>query len=226
MSEEIPTGLVVRDDLFDEKCEKRKPCVLVDSESKEYPCMYHSKEGIDKGNWHHLDHLCNGRVCEDEGNMPKSGIKSLARRTQHYGYVYDYKKANSLDETVPLSDNPVVAEFADIFSPNFDSKLPTQCIVNEYRADPRKTGQGISAHTDSRVFGPIIMTLSLCGKAEMVFSREDYEPYTVKLKPGTCVLLSSDSRYKWKHMIKNLKRSDVDHEDPRRISLTYRTVKE
>ena len=69
----------------------------------------------------------------------------LARRTQHYGYVYDYR-ARSVDASMRLGQLPpwlsrIVQHLHD---DGLVSQMPDQAIINEYMP-----GQGIADHIDS-----------------------------------------------------------------------------
>lgn len=142
----------------------------------------------------------------------------LKRRTQHYGYIYDYRSRSLPKATTPLS--PSLLKVAKLLP--FE---PTQCIVNEYLRN-----QGISAHTDSRVFGPIIASVSLLAPCEMIFTSGS-RVFTLTLMPRSLLILSGEAREDWKHEIKgNVKVSLPDGtiyhkpEDYRRVSLTFRTL--
>jgi alkylated DNA repair dioxygenase AlkB len=219
-----PEGLRIIKKAYIEKCSKSSPCLLKNPESNELPCLSCGIKSIDSSNWLHLDHICTGKICNPD-NSQKSEKKHLSRRTQHYGYEYNYS-SSKLNGTNSLESNKAVYEFASTienlfkkekYGGNDDSKIE-QCIVNEYTV-----GQNISPHIDSKNFGPIIITITLCGTATMLMSYND-ENYSVELQPGDVVILSGEARYKWKHSIKNIKKSEVDSDNPRRISLTYRSI--
>ena len=154
----------------------------------------------------------------------------LKRRTQHYGYEYNYG-SKGVKPTTPMS-GPILKleqKFAQKvsfnFNPfNFDSFNFDQCIVNEYYRD-----QGISEHIDSDNFGPVILGLSIGSHANMIFTK-DSEKYIAYLPPRSLVMLTGDARTSWKHSIPTTKYvitseglipKDTNY---RRISLTYRTV--
>ena len=92
----------------------------------------------------------------------------LSRRTQHYGWRYDYR-AKAITPDMRLGQLPEwLQDIAQsIFEnavhptsgqPLFDH-IPEQCIVNEYIGS-----QGIAEHTDHPGFGPAIATVSLLGR--------------------------------------------------------------
>ena len=69
---------------------------------------------------------------------------------------------------------------------------------------------------DSPIFGSIIMTITLIGDSIMLMTKSE-ENVNIILNSGDIVLLSGEARKCWKHIIKNVT-------DPRRISVTFRTL--
>ncbi|MCF8878328.1 alpha-ketoglutarate-dependent dioxygenase AlkB [Hyphobacterium sp. SN044] len=149
----------------------------------------------------------------------------LKRRVQHYGWRYDYRERRvTADMRLgPLPDwlGPVAEAVGGLAE--FDRR-PDQVIVNEYLP-----GQGISAHVDCEpCFGPAIASLSLGGRAEMVFRhRKSGERRALILEPLMLLILAREARYDWTHEIPP-RQSDVvngarEHR-ARRVSLTFRTV--
>ncbi|WP_421789955.1 alpha-ketoglutarate-dependent dioxygenase AlkB [Hyphobacterium sp.] len=149
----------------------------------------------------------------------------LKRRTQHYGWRYDYRarSVNAADYLGPLPD---------IFEPLLSlpaleaafGRTPDQIISNEYLP-----GQGISAHVDCEpCFGRVIASLSLGSAAEMVFRhRVTGERRAAILEPRSLLILTGSARYDWTHEIPARKIDVIDGERiprSRRISLTFRTV--
>lgn len=145
---------------------------------------------------------------------------ALARRTQHYGYEYNYK-GGALTATTPMSGP--IAELAEVLR-NAGIMDPDQCIVNEYYRN-----QGIAAHIDSKAFGPVVAGFSIGADTIMTFERST-ERFDVLLSRGALMVMEGQARYEWKHGID--KRVTYEHEgnvikkpqDYRRISLTYRRV--
>lgn len=227
---------------FPLSCKKKLPCALryslcmknikqtqhdaYDNETSclDFPCLKCTVKCIDTYEWLHNDHVCTSKSCTEETIVsPWTENKGLSRRTQHYGYQYIYNAANRLSKAKPLNMNPAVIMFADILSPNFDSDI-SQCIINEYTYK-----QGIAAHTDDKVFGPVIASISLISGCDMEMSRNDLkesrkECYTVRLEPGDVVIMKGDARYKFTHRITPMKKRDLNPNDPRRVSLTFRTI--
>lgn len=146
----------------------------------------------------------------------------LKRRVQQYGYKYSYTSRN-------LSNNDIADEIPEFMSPISDrlkqyfGKLPEQLIINEYTP-----GQGINPHTDARVFGDPIISISLGSACEFLFENTNSK-YSLYLKPRTLVVMSGESRSSWKHSIPN-KKADIDPETNEtvkrgtRVSLTFRIL--
>lgn len=147
---------------------------------------------------------------------------SLSRRTQHYGYLYDYTRKN-ID---PIPTTPISGPLHHIATRLLNN--PTQCIVNEYTRN-----QGIAPHIDNLSFGPIIMSISLNADTVMTFTHTDSSNVFQCLLPRrSIVMLTGPSRYQYKHSI-DKKVTYIDPitntkvtkpHDYRRISLTYRTL--
>ena len=100
---------------------------------------------------------------------------------------------------------------------------PSQAIINEYLP-----GQGISAHIDHpMLFHDPIVSLSLGSPCVMMFSKEDLK-IPVLLPQRSLVILSGDSRWKWKHCIPARKFDEFAGRKivrNRRVSVTFRSVK-
>ena len=150
------------------------------------------------------------------------------RRTQHHGYIYDYRARTVLPEhhLGPLPDwLQLIAERVDT-STHLMSTVPVQAIVNEYGP-----GQGISWHYDSLAFGPEIATISLLEPWHMEF-HPSYKPKLTHgerdslLEPGSCLIMTGPSRFKWYHSIPKLQVEKDGHPRGRRLSVTLRTVKQ
>lgn len=168
-----------------------------------------------------LDYL----TLEDETNAllwldTQPWSNELARRTQHYGYNYNYK-GGPLTVTTPL--NGPVKDIGDRLEAD-GVMTPTQCIVNEYLRD-----QGIAGHIDSAKFGPAIVSVSLGEDTVMIFERGT-EIFECFLPRRSIALLTGEARTSWKHMIKKNATymgpngKVVKSKDYRRVSLTYRTI--
>lgn len=147
----------------------------------------------------------------------------LSRRTQQYGYEYNYSSKKLDSNPAPSIAGPL-KRIADWLN-SVGIMNPTQCIVNEYTRD-----QGINAHTDSPQFGPTIVSISLLSPCNMEFKRGN-ESVTKTLMPRSCLILSGESRSYWTHRIPDRKTVDMPDgttyrklENYRRVSLTFRTL--
>ena len=146
----------------------------------------------------------------------------LKRRTQHYGARYDYSLRNIVfDENIKkVKDCPIIYELATKIQHKCNSISFNQCIVNEY-----KSGQNISAHYDALIFGifgDVIATTIIRNSTTMIFTNIKLKNTNeVELNDGDLLILTGESRYKWTHETKPITKKNY-----RRISLTYRTMKE
>ena len=146
---------------------------------------------------------------------------TLSRRTQQYGYTYDYKSRN-INPTKPLTS--YILKIAKWLKEIGLMRNPNQCIVNEY-----KKNQGISPHIDNTNFGPVIISISLNDDTNFIMSK-DNKTHTIYVPKLSMLVLCGDARYKWKHSIPNRKKVSTNNrnitkdDNYRRISLTYRTV--
>jgi alkylated DNA repair dioxygenase AlkB len=155
----------------------------------------------------------------------KEWSNDLKRRTQHYGYKYDYTK-KTVDTSMYLGKLPWWTEpiTTQLVESGIISSKPDQLIVNEYNP-----GQGIARHTDCvPCFGPVIVSLSLNSTCMMEFEQfSSTKKGTMMLAPRSLLVLTDEARYDWMHSI------PARHEDlfqdelitrTRRVSLTFRTV--
>lgn len=148
-------------------------------------------------------------------------LHALRRRVQQYGYQYDYK-ARAIDHTMYLGPLP---EFAlriaeQLLDRGLIVELPDQLIVNEYLP-----GQGIAPHIDCvACFKNTIVTVSLGSPVVMDFtSVATGERRSLRLAPGSVLILRDEARYHWKHAIAPRK-FDQGVRRERRVSLTFRNV--
>lgn len=147
---------------------------------------------------------------------------SLKRRTQHYGYEYNYRSREAAKPTTPINGPlEIIANWLE--SSNY--MMPQQCIVNEYLKD-----QSIAAHIDSSVFGLVVISISLLQPCNMIITR-NYEQISLCLMPRSILILSGESRTQWKHEIRGTTTVTLGdgsifrkQDDYRRLSLTYRTL--
>lgn len=140
-------------------------------------------------------------------------LTALKRRTQHYGYWYNYTTKSLTKENylgplpnwlLPLAEKIQIAT----------GDLPNQAIVNEYLP-----GQGINPHVDSAPqFGGIITSIGLLAECTMVFQDLENTQYAeVYLPPRSRITLEKEARYHWRHGIPQQKENT-------RISITFRTA--
>ncbi len=139
---------------------------------------------------------------------------TLSRRTQHYGYTYDYIRS-TCSKAAPIPEwcndimNKIKSEFGEV---------PDQIIINEYTS-----GQGIAPHIDSKIFGDCIMSLSLCSDITMNLSYKE-EVIDINLPKRSMLVLMDEARTNWKHGIIQRK-TDNGVKRGTRISLTFRKLK-
>lgn len=150
---------------------------------------------------------------------------SIARKTQHYGFEYNYKSRTAAKPTTPIPKlfQLVIEDVEDKIcslrnSTDRSSKF-NQAIVNRYLPN-----QGIGKHIDSKVFGSVIVSLSLNSDTIMTFRKGD-EVKDVLLPRRSVVFLMGASRYSWTHEIsknKTYKHDGKTHKNGTRTSITFR----
>jgi alkylated DNA repair dioxygenase AlkB len=144
---------------------------------------------------------------------------ALKRRTQHYGYRYDYA-ARSVDGSDYLGSSPdwIEALCHALRAESIFVEKPDQAIVNEYLP-----GQGIAPHIDClRCFSDTIASLSLAASCTMNLTR-DKSQQSIALAPRSLLILQGEVRFAWKHGIA-ARKSDDGLRRQRRLSLTFRKV--
>ena len=144
---------------------------------------------------------------------------ALKRRTQHYGFVYDYTAGSANKETKQF---PEWCEFvvARLLERGVLLVRPDQLIINEY-----KPGQGIGGHVDAvNSFEDGVVSISLGSAINMNFVRSDEEK-EIPLPRRSSIALFGVARYDWKHGIHSRK-TDNGQKRERRVSLTFRKMKE
>lgn len=169
---------------------------------------------------------------EEEKQLIKSIDESkwsttLNRRTQQYGYEYNYSSTKSRPlktRIIPeIIQKIVLAKMRTSVKPRagkWGDDEPNQCIINEYLP-----GQGIAPHTDhTKFFGDTICSLSLLSGCTMKFTLGK-ETRSVYLPPRSLVILEDDVRWKWKHEIERHRTDNVNGtiiSRSRRVSITFR----
>jgi alkylated DNA repair dioxygenase AlkB len=147
----------------------------------------------------------------------------LARRTQHYGYVYDYR-TKRVDSSSRLGDLPpwlhrIALQLA---GDGIISQPPDQAIINEYAP-----GQGIANHIDCvPCFDDVVISLSLAAPVVMDLKRND-KHVPILLDARSLLVLRGEARYHWTHGIAKRQHDTVDWQvipRERRLSVTFRNV--
>lgn len=153
-------------------------------------------------------------------------LTDLKRRTQHYGYKYDYTK-KQIDSSLYLGPLPdwLQSYSNKLYSQKYFDKKPDQVIINEYLP-----GQGISKHIDCvPCFDHTIASLSLLSTCSMDFEHYQSGKHgSTILAPKSLLILSEEARYDWAHSIPARLEDKSENEvllRERRVSLTFRKIK-
>jgi len=147
----------------------------------------------------------------------------LARRTQHYGYVYDYR-AKSVDPSSRLGDLPSWLQriAVHLAADGLMSMAPDQAIINEYTP-----GQGIASHIDCvPCFDEVVISLSLAASVVMDLKQKEHH-VPILLEPRSLLMLRGEARYQWTHGIAKRQQDTVNGTvipRERRLSITFRNV--
>lgn len=166
----------------------------------------------------------------DRFDSPALWLAQITRRTQHFGYAYDYAIQGSEFDKPLEAFPPIIGGLVDrLLGSQHIRARPNQATLQEYTP-----GQGIPPHIDTVwAFGEEITSLSLLAGSVMRFR----PVFTVGVAPETAVdvefprrallLMTGDARYKWSHAILARKHDKVGGEivkRGRRLSFTFRTV--
>jgi alkylated DNA repair dioxygenase AlkB len=147
----------------------------------------------------------------------------LARRTQHYGYVYDYR-AKRVDAAAHLGDLPPWLQriALHLSADGLTSKAPDQAIINEYMP-----GQGIADHIDCvPCFDDVVISLSLAAPIVMDLKHNE-QHIPILLEPRSLLVLRGEARHQWTHGIVKRQQDTVNSNvmrRERRLSITFRNV--
>lgn len=148
----------------------------------------------------------------------------LRRRTQQYGFRYDYRNrhVDPVNDKMPPLPNSArgLANRVAAYMGSLGHKVEfNQLIVNEYQP-----GQGISAHIDHKDFNGPIVSVSLLSDIVMDFAYKGQSHHRL-LEARSMVALTGPARTTWTHAIKPLHEDNLGgRTNPRgrRISLTFR----
>lgn len=123
--------------------------------------------------------------------------RTLQRRTQQFGFTYDYSAMNKKQRDEPrLSRAPPfpawLEELAErVHADGLMPWVPDQAILNEYQP-----GQGIAPHVDHIAsFGEVVVTISLGSAVNMVFANtQRHDRQVVHVEPRSVLALTGDAR--------------------------------
>lgn len=155
----------------------------------------------------------------------KVWLTDLKRRTQHYGYKYDYTKKR-IDSSMNLGPLPwwLKVYTKRLVEEGLFQSEPDQVIINEYLP-----GQGISRHVDCvPCFTDTVASLSLGSTCAMDLEHvSSGKKGSMMLDAGSLLVLSGEARYDWMHSIPARKEDvwqGITFTRDRRVSLTFRKV--
>eukprot|EP00697_Spironema_sp_BW2_P000503 gnl/Spiro4/10643_TR5691_c0_g1_i1.p1 gnl/Spiro4/10643_TR5691_c0_g1~~gnl/Spiro4/10643_TR5691_c0_g1_i1.p1 ORF type:complete len:262 (-),score=11.73 gnl/Spiro4/10643_TR5691_c0_g1_i1:46-774(-) len=144
----------------------------------------------------------------------------LDRRTQQYGFTFDYPTQAIIpnDKPIPLELRPILERLETRVGVWFN-----QLIVNEYQPH-----QGINPHVDKISFGPVVVSISLGERCVMDMKHGRHGSFSLVLEPCSALVLKGPSRYEWTHGIQRKQHWILPGQPPIvrnnvRISLTFRT---
>jgi len=140
-------------------------------------------------------------------------FRGVVAKRQMMCFGWDYV-TNSRSLTPAPKMPPPLVRLRDAAGEAFgiDTADMEQVIVNRYPA-----GSGIGPHTDARVFGPMVMGVSLGGVGRLRFTRKDHPGYTAVLGSGAGYLMQGACRHQWQHKLMPVKAT--------RYALTYRALR-
>ncbi len=147
---------------------------------------------------------------ETQNSLCSTGYQNSTRQIIQYGYKYNYSLKIAREKAPEFP--PAIQYLADKMK---DVKF-NQCIINRYISR-----EGIAAHTDSSIFGDMIMCYTFGCSREMCFEKHD-EKIKYVLNPGDLYIMSGNSRWHWKHSMTPLRKKD----GPMCYSITLRTINE
>lgn len=156
-------------------------------------------------------------ICSEQWNT------TLSRRTQHYGYTYNYKNKTITDGDYLGPFPNWLNELTDYLVENAKlDRKPDQVIINEYLP-----GQGIGPHIDMKdIFDDHICSLSLGSNAIFVYSNKK-DRHEFYLKRRSLLEMTGEARYDWLHSMPSRKFDKVNGNKVGRgvrYSITFRKI--
>jgi alkylated DNA repair dioxygenase AlkB len=142
-------------------------------------------------------------------------LSSNSRRVAQFGYTYSYDRSG-VNPTTPISDYFKKLISSTKINKIIGNKLNyefDQLIINEY-----KPGHQISAHTDHVTYFDDMIACITIGQSVPISFQKNNEEKTIDVAANSMYIMTGDSRYLWKHCLKNNTKSI-------RYSLTFRKVK-
>lgn len=133
-------------------------------------------------------------------------LSRLSRRTQHYGYRYDYRSREASEPVGPLPEWCLFVA----------QRLVDEGLLHEMLGTRQARAL---RRTDSDVFGDGIASVSLGCAATMEFSQWKGAAKKLPLPRYSALVLHQEARYKWRHALPPNQSAD------RRVSLTFRRMK-
>ncbi len=170
---------------------------------------------------HYISHPHHDVLIDTIDAQPWRG--DLARRTQHYGYVYDYR-AKHVDPASRLGALPAWLQriAVQLAADGLVSKAPDQAIINEYAP-----GQGIASHIYCvPCFDDVVISLSLAAPVVMDLKQKEHH-VPILLEARSLLVLRGEARYQWTHGIAKRQQDTIDGQvipRERRLSVTFRNV--
>ena len=152
------------------------------------------------------------KILIDDINTRGIWDHTLSRKTQQYGYKYNYYNS----DIQKIQDIPSWLE--GIRDEVYEEA--NQILINHYFP-----GQGIAPHTDKNTFGDTIVSISLQSGITMDFRQQNEIVSNLYLEPRSCLILEDNVRWNLQHGITKRKYDVVENKRiPRgeRISITFR----
>ena len=140
--------------------------------------------------------------------------EKASREVQQFGTHYDYG-------TRALGETTLIPKILINLAKQLGLPKPENIIINKY-----EPGEGIASHTDNRIFGDTVASLSLLSMVPMDLQQGN-TLHTIQLEPRSLIKLTGQARLHWTHGITSRK-SDIYMGKKimrsKRISITFRTL--